>query len=398
MITNPGFSFVNTVGKHKILPCEKTDLPIWGPLYENAIVCVEPGEQIFVYSDDKPLSKKDDSVALRFASIDINNYNEILNFCDNYGMLSSEFNFSNFRNSYIFFEDSKDAFAKRMPILYQEREWLIEFQRSVITMRLLLELDGAIKSKNIQRISEILCSLCLDMTCLEFENDDESLPNRKTETYQYRHSFTIFSSKHGYKKFSNNNNLDISKYVLQFANELVLDVNLEEIGFRPKRQYLQFDYPMWHHLTALFYGIAIHSSILINPLGSVSFSIPFKDIDLSHFINEKSIVALGRAALSDIFKEHLHRVFPEIEYSEGKHVASWRIPSLLDAMYLELFFRFSPVGEIRKCADPKCNNFFEWSPSKPNQKYCDNTCALRAAKRSQRAREREKRKKPKLSE
>lgn len=108
-------------------------------------------------------------------------------------------------------------------------------------------------------------------------------------------------------------------------------------------------------------------------------------------LKEENLLNLARAVLSDLFKEKLENVTPEIQFDSGKQQASWRIPSLIDAMYLELFFRFSPTGQWRKCADPKCSGvgYFEWTPSKPNQKYCCNVCALRVAKQEQRKRMRE---------
>ena len=392
MISNPGFSFKNIVGKHQILPSMEYELPAWGSLYEDAIVCVGSPKLKDIYSEAKPLSKEENSIALKFASINIDDNDEILDFCNKYGLLTSSYIFANFRNSYIFFNDTKAGFSQRIPLPYQEREWVITYKKSVLTMRFLIELDTAVRARNYQRIAEILCYICLDLTCLEFENDDESLPTRNTETYQYRHSFTMCATRHGYVQFFSDLNPDITEYILHFADDLLIDVELEKQHLRP-RQYLQFDYPMWHHLTALFYGIAIQAHIFVHPLGKVEFSKSFKEIDLSNFIKPETLIALGRAAISDIFKEHLHTVFPEIEYANGLPSASWRIPTLLDAMFLELFFRFSPIGEIRKCADPKCGKFFEWSPSKPNQKYCDNICAMRVAKRNQRAREREKQKK-----
>lgn len=112
MVSNPGFSFTNINGKYKIVPIEKTDFHDVDPLYSEAIVCDEVGDLVTIYSEDKVVTKDSDSIAFKFAKINISHNNEILDFCSRYGLIMSELNFANFRNDYLFFESKKDEFTK----------------------------------------------------------------------------------------------------------------------------------------------------------------------------------------------------------------------------------------------------------------------------------------------
>ena len=99
--------------------------------------------------------------------------------------------------------------------------------------------------------------------------------------------------------------------------------------------------------------------------------------------------SMTKGIFSDIFKENLHSVYPEIVFSKaGMAESTWRIPSLIDAMYLELFFRYSPNSSVRKCENPTCTGFFIYESSRPTKKYCDESCAKLMAKRMERARKR----------
>ena len=72
MLTNPGFTFSGISGEHKIVPTSQTDLPIWGPNYTEAVICTYDGELVKVYDNGPGFGFTDESVAMEFAAIDIN--------------------------------------------------------------------------------------------------------------------------------------------------------------------------------------------------------------------------------------------------------------------------------------------------------------------------------------
>lgn len=394
MIYNPGFSFSNINGKHRIAPLTETDMGFrTNQLYSEAIIQEEKGTIVKIYDDSKGVLKPSDSPAMQFAKIDINNNDEIINFCNRYGLISSERNFANFRNDYLFFNKSKDEFIEKIPLLHKEREDLNYFKRYVIEMRCLLELAAAIDAHDLDTIVSIITYLCLDITKLNGSPD----AHVSTELFQFNHAYRrVAEDFFDYKPY-NYQGFTFSEALRYFLDEMIEDLKEEEFYhsmWQPyKRKYIQYDFTEWRHLRALFDDLLSVTKIVnVTPLGEVEFSTPLKDCDYLKQLQKENLLNLARAVLSDLFKAKLESVTPELQYVNGKHQAGWRIPTLIDAMYLELFFRLSPTGQFRKCADPKCSGvgYFEWSPSKPNQKYCCNVCALRVAKEEQRKRARAK--------
>lgn len=387
MVSNPGFSFTNINGKYKIVPIDKTDFFDVDPLYSEAIVCEEVGDLVTIYSEDKVITKDSDSIAFQFAKINISRNKEIIDFCSRYGLIMSERNFANFRNDYLFFESKKDEFTKRIPLVHKERDRLTDIKKSIIAMRYTLELSQAIKEHDFEAIVKIITYFCFDLTN-HFSSPDAQCA---TELYRFNRDFRCYCDECGYEAF-NYKEINFTLAVTAFLAELEHDEFIEKLWYsngQPyRRRHIDYDYTEWRHIKGLFEDILSQTElIIVEPFGEVKFSKPLSEITIFKQLQEKNLLNLAKAVLSDLFKEKLHTVYPEIQIENGKQIASWRIPTLLDAMYLELFFRFSPTGQVKRCADPSCDGFFTWTPSRPTQKYCCNECALRVAKRRQRQRD-----------
>lgn len=54
---------------------------------------------------------------------------------------------------------------------------------------------------------------------------------------------------------------------------------------------------------------------------------------------------------------------------------SWRVDSLLSAMYLSLFYLKPDMQLYRPCANPRCNNYFLVKTTSSRNKYCCRKCA-----------------------
>lgn len=389
MISNPGFNFSNINGKFYIDSIENTDMDNVDPLYSEAIICKEIGKLVPIYTDEQKPVKDSESIAFKFAKINIANNDEILVFCNQYGLPMSERNFANFRNDYLFFEKNKDEFTKMIPLVHKERERLTDIKKSIVDMRLLLNLSAAIEEHDYNTIVEIITFFCLDLTVHDYDGS-----RRNTELFQFNHAFYRYAEFNGYKPFKYQD-FDFTSTIYDLLDALIADEKLEQIynynGQPFPRRFRQYDFSEWRHIKALFEDILSEADVkLIDPFGKVTFSKPISEINYFKQLSQNNLLNLAKAALSDLFKEKLITVFPEIQFEKGKQTAGWRIPTFIDAMYLELFFRFSPNVKIKRCADPTCRAPFEWSPSKPNQIYCDNVCAVRMAKRMQRARNKQK--------
>lgn len=396
MITNPGFSFTGISGNHKIVPVYETNLEAWGENYNECIVCTYDGDLVKVYDNGPGFSYTDKSVAMEFASIDPMDRDAILNFCDHYGMPSSMRQFSNFRNDYLFFKDDKDSFSKVIPVGDRcERIWLYSIQRVILQMQMTIELNQAIQDKNFQRIIEILMYFCFDLYGLDFEGSTQT-----TETFQFNHSFYRYAEENGFTLKTRLTGLSIHDLITGFLKDIENDYYETEqyhsFGFPRKEKYPQFSFSTWQHLHFLFSFVTKKVTVInIGPFGEVLMSNTLSD-DINSFSEKdiEKVLMCAKAVFSDIFKERLSSVYPEIVFNKnGDPESSWRIPSLIDAMYLELFFRFSPNSSVRKCQNPDCPNYFTRTSSRPTKIYCCESCALLMAKRMERARKRKAKRK-----
>lgn len=391
MITNPGFTFTGISGEHKIVPTIQTDLPVWGPLYDKALVCVHDGELVKVYDNGPGFNYTDNSVAMEFAAIDINDNEAIIKFCNKYGMPDSMRQLGNFRNDYIFFGDSKDDFSKAIPLATShERTWLFTTKRDIVYMQKTIQLNQAIQDRDYIRILEILLYLCFDLSGLDFDGS-----NWNTETFQFNHHFFRYAEEHGFNKESRKTNGRypelISGFLDDIDNSRYESKVYQSIGIPHKDKYVQDYFSMWQHLHSIFSAVIGQVTVVdISPFGDINFSKDPASILLKMDNSDRSnLIKVGKGVFTDIFKEQLHRVYPEIIYGkDGAAESSWRIPTLIDAMYLELFFLFTPNSSVRKCENPTCQKYFIRTSSRPSKKYCDDACAKLMAKRMERARKR----------
>ncbi len=390
MLTNPGFSFVGVSGQHIIIPTSQTDLPIWGPIYEETVLCHYDDKLVTVYQNGPGFNYTDHSVVIEFASINLKDNRAILKFCDKYGMPGAMRQQANFRNDYIFFNSAKDEFSKSIPFgRPKEVTWLGTIKKEIARLQLTIELNQAITEENIKKIINIITYFCLDLSVLDFEGTQ-----RSTESFQFNHHFFRYAEDSGYNMKLGSDTADFTNYLQGFLDDIDADFNITKSyhahGTDYPSRYTQIYHSMWQHLHVLFTWLLKNTSIEnIEPFGQVVFNPTLDTLDLSDLIKEKDhLINTAKGLLADIFKENLHRVYPEVSFTkENQLETSWRIPSLSDAMYLELFFRLTPTSTVKKCLNPTCPGYFQWSSSKPTKIYCAPECAELMAKRMQRERE-----------
>ena len=200
-----------------------------------------------------------------------------------------------------------------------------------------------------------------------------------------------FAEENGYHKQYGLGDLSINDLISGFLADINAAVYEAEMcnAYRipHKDKYVEIYFSLWQHLHGIFSGIVETNTVEeITPLGCVKLSSPIST-KIMNDTDKDSIIKTAKGVFADLFKENLKSVYPEIIFNKnGTPESSWRIPSLLDAMYLELFFRFTPNSSVRKCANPTCNKFFTRTSSRPTKIYCDDDCAKLMAKRNERAR------------
>ena len=393
MIVNPGFSFTSLSGECKVVPTSETGLPTWGPQYNETIIFKTSGKLIKIYDNGPGFGFNDDSIALSFASIDITQKSEIIAFCNKYGLPCPHANFANFRNNYLFFDLEKDDYMKHSRLLNKDdRTWLFSVQRDVVQMQKCIQLQQNIQEQDVISILKIIVYFCFDLYGLDFEG---SKP--KPETFQFNHHFFRLAESCGFNKINRKLPKPISELIQDYLSDIEFDQILVYSAASSKiaipTKYPEADYPLWKGLLHIFTWILKNFEIEnIDEYGNVSFfpAMSSSSLSVSDELQDL-ILKTAKGVLSDIFKEQLQSVYPEVIFNkDGSSESSWRIPTLLNAMYLELFFRITPNSQARKCENPDCTGFYIRTSSRPTKKYCCESCAKLMAKRMQRAREKNK--------
>lgn len=96
-------------------------------------------------------------------------------------------------------------------------------------------------------------------------------------------------------------------------------------------------------------------------------------------------VEIARYIIRDEIELNLRRVRPTYNISELE--PTWKIDSLLSALYFGLFYMRPNMETYRRCANPKCSNFFLVPISSQKKKYCSKVCMNREMAARKRARD-----------
>lgn len=94
---------------------------------------------------------------------------------------------------------------------------------------------------------------------------------------------------------------------------------------------------------------------------------------------------IAKFIIKEEIEANLRRVRPT--YNTYKMEPSWTIDSLLSALYFGLFYMRPNMECYRRCANPKCGEFFLVSVSSRKKKYCCKACMNRDMAARKRARD-----------
>ena len=97
---------------------------------------------------------------------------------------------------------------------------------------------------------------------------------------------------------------------------------------------------------------------------------------------------IGKLIIKEELEENLQGVHPIYNIEDLE--PGWKIDSLLSALYFGLFYMRPKLEGYRRCADPKCNQFFPCSVTSRKKKYCSTACLNRMMIANKRARDRAK--------
>ncbi|WP_274939932.1 BRcat domain-containing protein [Chordicoccus furentiruminis] len=125
--------------------------------------------------------------------------------------------------------------------------------------------------------------------------------------------------------------------------------------------------------------------------------IDYVDLEKTHYINDEvhkenfteqlksAAVRTAKFIIKEEIESNLRRVRPT--YNTAILEPAWKIDSLLSALYFGLFYMRPNMETYRRCANPKCGEFFPVPVSSRKKKYCCTACMNRAMAARKRARD-----------
>lgn len=99
--------------------------------------------------------------------------------------------------------------------------------------------------------------------------------------------------------------------------------------------------------------------------------------------NSKNAVldyAFARRVILDIINDNIYTARPQMHMLQEKFTSLWQCTYLMQAIYLDLYQLLLNPGEYRRCANPKCSNYFLISGKRSDKRYCSNRCASKMGK------------------
>lgn len=103
---------------------------------------------------------------------------------------------------------------------------------------------------------------------------------------------------------------------------------------------------------------------------------------------KKAIIDIARLVISEEINKNLDGIHPE--YDVGSMSPSWRVDSLMGAIYFSIFYMKPGLELYRQCANPNCGQYFLVKTTSTRNKYCCPECGNATAQRNYRKRQKEK--------
>ncbi len=88
---------------------------------------------------------------------------------------------------------------------------------------------------------------------------------------------------------------------------------------------------------------------------------------------KKAALSFAQFTIGEEINHHLTGIHPE--YNAETMEPTWKVDSLMGALYFSLFYLRSKTELYRPCGNPKCNNYFLVKSTSSKTKYCCARCA-----------------------
>lgn len=118
----------------------------------------------------------------------------------------------------------------------------------------------------------------------------------------------------------------------------------------------------------------------------------YPSADLSTMSEEMkfSILEIARHILGEEINANLSGIFPK--YDTKTMSPSWKVDSLLSAIYFSIFYLKPDLELYRQCANPRCQRYFLVKTTSTRTKYCCTECCNRVTQDRYRKKKREQNK------
>ena len=399
MIIDKGFYVDNYVGTYRMVYDEELNATM---IVSNERNCAAEGEKSLKKKRIFCFDSSDEYIFLKLANLDISDDEEILKYCNSYGLpYSSQLCMDNELHidediEYVARDFIRaSARSKYSAFDTMDRE---EFRRIATTIRMLVEFKNVLNEAHTSSRSSIAKELIYYLVYFslfsheeiyEYDNTDP-IPQTRTVFFQY--SFQHFCRE--IESQESGLSIEEKLYVyLQYTKEL--SEKWHNGTLQGKRiPYLKINMPSYTLQTIMsFYQLLFARKLL----GTNGWLTKIKD-----GINEVPEAALSLLPLgalkeacvrvfSDIVNEGLVCVNPWLIADDSKQLTvegHWRLKHQMEGIYMELFIEIAKNSQYRRCDNPTCAKLFSVSRNRPNKRYCCHECAALQAKRNERKRKR----------
>jgi len=340
----------------------------------------------------------DYELLLALCKVDISSYEEILDFCNKYGLpWSSAINFDAYVDEVVERTEYDDTFRHDIMLI-------LEFKRFALSAKGIYETieiaNGNIRYSCFEDQLSIFLSLILFDRINYFEDEHfhslryDSKKGIMTTPVMILQEFYLLVFKE--KNYEFNHDITDTISLLIIAVEAMIEKDTGELTISEKDflvLYLRFFKKLYFQLSRK------KIQLTVDECGKVSLLKENKDN--TFFVSEDLLSitkALAKYVIRDLINQNLKDIPMQLEFNEiSNNTENNQKPimyhltisqsHLYQAIILELFNLLTDNGKLRKCANPTCNALFEYTNKR--KIYCSHECGVLVAKRKQRKREKE---------
>jgi len=379
MITSDiGFKVVNYVGTYHLVD-------------DNGVIRIVSKEFHPSRKEEQALNSKilfsdnfktNEYITVELANINIKKDQEILDFCNKYGLPYSSVKVQEVNPGYNIWglPVSEQEYAQFDPYYRQDTMSHFEFCRHVSTAKRMMQVKHEIESseKNPVTMLKYLFPLLLyDRIGLYDFNEGDPERHSKTMEFQYYYLNVINRRKMN----DHNPMLDLFEFCSEIQG-LAKGTNKVPLG---DDDITLLKNPFVNKLYRFIIEVMkLNTKFLNSVTRDEFFNITLPDnVEISTEL-KNLMYDIAPTVLSDSINELLCLVHPKMEYSNASFHVDWDFNFLFEGFSMELLLMLSSSNMLKKCQNPTCEKFFTPNNGHMDKMYCSHRCGSLVAKRNQR--------------